>query len=48
MAKKKKGKTIVPRDGNILLHQKGEINLSSKTIQSAKQYTRKKKHKNKE
>ena len=51
MAKAKKktqnSGSIVPRDLNILLSQKGEINLNSRTIKDKTKYSRKEKHKNK-
>jgi len=36
------------RDYNILLHLKGEINLSTKVVPDKKKYSRKNKHKAKE
>lgn len=51
MSKKKrrtrKGKKrIQPRDGNIILAIKRELNLTTRKVESKRKYSRKKKHKN--
>lgn len=40
-------KPVIARNINILLSQKGEINLNSRSVKDKTKYTRKMKHKNK-
>jgi len=44
---KNKKNVILTRDNNILLSQKREISLITKTVKDKKKYTRKSKYKNK-
>jgi hypothetical protein len=48
MAKKKKKKVSIKRNGDVLASYKREINLQTKIIKDKKKYSRKNKHKAKD